>query len=293
MAYSGDTRFKPDAAADYAAFRRAAVDYTQNLSAQDRGGLREKPLDWNPGHGGYFTAMFQLLNALQALGLAPGSHVLEVGSGAGWATEVMAALAYRLTCVEPSPTMIRVARRRVLSHLKRHGLRRAFRNVTWRRATIEECDLPSGRAHAAIFFESFHHVIDENEALRRTFNALTPGGHLVILGDANWIPGNPAQEAAWLAEMAAFGTLESPFTDGYLIWLLGQHGFTDITRHHMVDALVPVARENEPVKRFARLDATYNNLVLARRPGVAPAPDLGGASLVDRLAARLRSAIRA
>jgi SAM-dependent methyltransferase len=288
MVFKGATRFKPDAAADFGSFRRAAIDYAQNLKAPDRSGLWQKPLDWSPGHGGYFTAMFQLLNALQALRLTPGSQILEVGSGAGWATEVMAALAYRLTCIEPSSAMIRVARRRVRAHLARHGLRRAFRNVTWRCTTIEECSLPPGRAHAAIYFESFHHVIDEHVALRRTFDALTPGGFLVILGDSNWIPGNPAQEDAWLQEMAAFGTLESPFTDSYLVWLLGEHGFVDITRHHMVDGLVPVSRQDEPINRFLGLDAAYNNLVIARKPGAAPPPDLSRPSTLSRLARRLR-----
>jgi SAM-dependent methyltransferase len=289
MTFVGETRFKADAKADYATFKKAAVDYTSNLAPQHRGGLREKPLDWNPGHASYFTAMFQLLNALQALKLTPGSKIVEVGSGAGWATEILAALAYRITCVEPSPAMIKAAKRRVLSHLKHHGLKRAYRNVTWRCATMEECALPPGEAHAAIFFESFHHVIDENEVLERTYEALGPGGYIVILGDSNWVPGNRAQEAPWVEEMAAYGTLESPFTDQYLLWLLRLHGFTDVARHHMVDALVPVEREREPVKSFVLLDAAYNNLVIARKPGDPHAPDLGQTSRLRRLAARLRA----
>ncbi len=115
--------------------------------------------------------------------------------------------------------------------------------------------------------ESFRHLIDEHEALRRTFAALRPGGQIAILGDFNWNPGSRQQEEAWRAEMQAFGTLESPFTDAYLVWLLDYHGFVDIQRNHMVNGLIPVEREAEPVANFIQLHAAGNNLVLARKPG--------------------------
>lgn len=117
-----------------------------------------------------------------------------------------------------------------------------------------------------LYFESFHHVIDEHAALERTWSLLRPGGWLIILGDSNWIPGNPQQEAAWNEEMATYGTLESPFTDEYLVWLLTQRGFIDVARHHSVNCLVPVERQDEPVRTFALMDATWVNLILAQKP---------------------------
>ncbi len=266
MDFVGATRFKPDATTGYEGFKTAAVNYIANLAPGDRRGLLEKPLDWNRGHPSYFTAMYQLLNALQAVALPPKSRIVEVGSGAGWATEIMTSLGFKVDCIEPSEEMIEVAQRRVRSHLTHHGVEHLYKNVTWQCATMEECNIQPGVADAVLYFESFHHVIDEHTALEHTWNLLRPGGWLIILGDSNWIPGNAQQEAAWNEEMAAYGTLESPFTDAYLLWLLAQRGFVDVARHHSVNCLVPVERQDEPVRNFALMDATWVNLVLARKP---------------------------
>ena len=117
MGFVGATRFKSDATTAYESFKTAAVNYIANLAPGDRRGLLEKPLDWNPGHPSYFTAMYQLLNALQAVALPPKSRIVEVGSGAGWATEIMTSLCFKVDCIEPSEEMIAVAQRRVRSHL--------------------------------------------------------------------------------------------------------------------------------------------------------------------------------
>jgi SAM-dependent methyltransferase len=272
VSYAGPTRFRSDASEDYLAFKDAAISYVANLAPGDRRGLVEKPLDWQPGHPSYFTAMLQLLGALQALGLPPGARIVEVGSGAGWTTEILASLWYRVDCVEPSREMIRVARRRVREYLRLRGNEHFHRRVTWQSATMEEARLEPASADAVIYFESFHHVVDEHAVLEQTLNALRPGGQIVILGDSNWIPGNAEQEAAWNAEMAAYGTLESPFTDGYLTWLLAEKGFVDVRRSHLVNGLVPTVREAEPVKNFALMDAAWVNLVIARKPAADPLP---------------------
>ncbi len=266
MTFPGTTRFKPKATESYAQYKSAAVNYVANLAVGDRRGLREKPLDWNEGHPSYFTAIYQLLAALQLMKLPVGSHIVEVGSGAGWATEIMASLCYKLDCVEPAAEMIAVAKERVRAHLAHHDVERLASNVAYHCATIEECELPEQSADAVIYFESFHHVVDERRAVKSTFDTLRPGGWMVILGDANWIPGNTEQETAWTAEMEQYGTLESPFTADYLVWLLGQQGFVDIARHHLVSGLVPTERDQEPVRGFALLDAHWVNLVTARRP---------------------------
>ncbi len=266
MTFPGTTRFRPNATETYAEYKDAAVNYVENLAVDDRKGLREKPLDWRMGHPSYFTAIYQLLAALQLMKLPIGSHIVEVGSGAGWATEIMASLGYKLDCVEPAAEMIVVAKERVHAHLAHHGLEQLASNVAYHSATIEECELRAQSADAALYFESFHHVVDEHCAVKRTFDTLRPGGWLVILGDANWIPGNREQESAWTAEMDQYGTLENPFTADYLVWLLDQHGFVDIARHHLVSGLVPTDRELEAVRNFALMDAHWVNLVSARRP---------------------------
>jgi 2-polyprenyl-3-methyl-5-hydroxy-6-metoxy-1,4-benzoquinol methylase len=274
MAYEGDKRFKVTDARGYAEYKSAASDYVANLTEHDRKGLRQKPLDWNRGHRTYLVNMQQVLNTLQALDLPVGATIVEVGAGGGWVTEILASLTYGVVAIEPSADMIDSARERVRSYLEHHDIAMLLANVSWLCSTMEEVQLQDSIADAVFYFESFHHVIDENIALKKTFAALKPGGQIAILGDSNWIPGNASQETMWAAETAEYGTLESPFTDAYLVWLLREHGFEAITRHHLVDGLVPVTRQSEPVENFASMHALYNNLVIARKPdGTKPAPE--------------------
>lgn len=263
MNYTGATRFKVEGRTDYGQLKTAAESYISNLAVNDRRGLHEKPLDWRPGHPSYFHAMYQLLNALSLMRLATDAYIVEVGSGAGWATEVMASLRYKVHCVEPSAEMIDVAKVRVASHLRHHQVDQLIGNVSWQCSTIEESDLSPETADAVIFFESFHHVINEEVAAQAVYDVLKPGGQLVIVGDSNWIPGNIEQETAWLEEMDAYGTLESPFTADYLTWVLELTGFRDVSMHHSVNGMIPVSREAEPVRDFAQLDAKWVNLVRA------------------------------
>jgi SAM-dependent methyltransferase len=302
--YTGPTRFKAHPDQTFDGFKAAAEAYASNQSAEQRRGFIEKPLDWSPGHPTYFLAMHQLLNALKAMDLQPADHILEVGSGAGWATEIMASLGYHIHCVEPSADLAEIAKTRVASILRHFDIERWAYRTSWRIAAIEEAELEIESADAALYFESLHHVVDEHAALRSTWRALRPGGRLVIVGDANWMPGNLAQEAALREEMAAFGTLESPYTHAYLEHLLGDCGFVDVRRHHSVNGLVPVERENQRVRDFAELDADHVNLITARKPGAAvagaeppsaievpgelePPPAARRRSVLGRLASRL------
>lgn len=270
--FEGQARFVSGASARFKEFKQSAEQYTRRLSDNQALGLWQKPLDWHKGHPSFLNEMFQLLDGIQAMKLEPGSTVVEVGSGAGWATEWLAGLKYKVICLEPSGTMIDVAKRRVQNFLEIHRMTGLLSNVTWHCTTIEEASLRAESVDAILFFESFHHVIDEQRAVLNSHRILRPGGVLCILGDSNWIPGNQEQESAWQQEMELFGSLESPFTHTYLTHLLETNGFSDVTRYHAVNQLIPVSRDNEPVRTFVSLDAVGVNLFVAKKSALKLAP---------------------
>lgn len=256
-----------DTSAQLEHFTRTATDYPLKLTDFQRQGLRQKPFDWNQGHPSFFANMTQLLAALQAMNLRRKSTIVEVGSGSGWTSEILAALKYKLVCVEPAEEMIAVARERVAAYLRMHGMAELTGNVEFRCGSFESISLDAKSADAVLFFESFHHVADEHLVVSRAFEILRSGGVLCLLGETNWIPGNTEAEEFWRAETEEFGTLESPFSAPYLVALLEHHGFVDVVRHHAVNALVPVAEGAKSVESFVHhLHANYVNLVLARKP---------------------------
>jgi SAM-dependent methyltransferase len=251
------------------AYRQAAEDYPLTALAQsplEAAGLKQKPFDWSAGHPAFFELMYLMLNGVQALSLPANARVVEVGSGAGWATCFLMGLGYKVTCVEPSAAMIAAARENLVQFAARHAFEILVPNVRFECATLEECEIADGWADGVLFFESLHHLADERRAADQTYRILRPGGRLAIVGEFNWKPGDEQQSAILTGEMDRFGTLESPFTHLYLEQVLREAGFVDITRHHGVNGFIPVEREQASVREVSTFSAANQNNYTARRP---------------------------
>jgi SAM-dependent methyltransferase len=283
------TRFVGNTTRDYQRYLRTAQEYVVNLRGDESLGLYQKPCDWNTGHPTFFQEIYQVLNILRSMALPPGARVAEIGSGAGWLTEMLLGLGYEVWAVEPSEEMLAVARQRVDSYMRHHRFPAPYK-VRFFCESIENCTLPDDSVDAVLFHESLHHVIDEDRTLSECRRVLRPGGVLGTSGESNWQPGNREQEAFWEAEMARFGTLESPFTYEYLHRKLVEHGFTDVTRYHGINLNVPVSQENATIKQLANYPAQSLNNITARKPlGVPSTTDPGTVAhaAISVLSARL------
>jgi SAM-dependent methyltransferase len=278
------TRFVGKTTGEYQRYLRTAKEYVVNLRGDESLGLYQKPCDWNTGHPNFFQAIYQVLNLLRSMALPPGARIAEMGSGAGWLTELLLGLGYEVWAVEPSAAMLEVARERVASFMRHHHFAPPYK-VRFFCESVEDCTIPDDSVDAVLFHESLHHVIDEDRALSECHRILRPGGVLGTSGESNWQPGNREPEAFWQAEMAQFGTLESPFTYEYLHRKLVEHGFADVTRYHGINLNVPVSQENATIKQLANYPAQALNNVTARKPlGVPCSTDPGAvAQAVIRL----------
>ena len=76
--------------------------------------------------------------ARKAMAMPIGARIIEVGSGAGWTTEILVALGYRVVCLEPAQGMIDVARERVASFLQARNMSELQANVEWHCCALEE-----------------------------------------------------------------------------------------------------------------------------------------------------------
>jgi ubiquinone/menaquinone biosynthesis C-methylase UbiE len=258
-------RYLSDRPQRYEAYLRAAEEYVGALAEGEFLSLYQKPFDRNPGNPTYYAKLYAVLNVLQAMEIRPGGRVLEVGSGPGWVTEILLGLGFEVDAVEPSASMIRVARERVAACVQHHHIANAPR-VEFHYCSLEECALPDESVDAVLFYESLHHVIDEDRGLAQCFRVLRPGGVLGVGGESAWQPGNREQEDAWDEEMARFGTLENPFTAKYLDALLHKHGFREVVRCHGINGFFPVEMGNMTVKQAAQSPAELLSNLVARKP---------------------------
>lgn len=263
-AFTGEGRFVPGAALKKERFLEAAGSYVQRKDETDLRWLHAKPYDGSPGNTVFFSEMYQVLNLLEAMRIAPRGRVLEVGSGPGWVTEILASLWFEVVAVEPSTDMIEIARERLAAAGKRLSAVEPF-EVSFLPRAIEDCELADESFDAVVFHESLHHVLDERKALKVCFDALRKGG---VLGVSEWAwrPGDEDLERELLTEMEKYGTLESPYQPEYLDQILRETGFSEIQRYHAINGFFAVSAGDRPVSDLAQAHAASTNNLTARKP---------------------------
>ena len=139
------------------------VQYASALREVDRIHARDKPFS-DPECGRYLQEMGLVLGELPP---AP-AHVLDMGCGTGWTTEILARAGYHTVGIDIAREMIDLAR-----------------SVEARQAidffVADYESLPDlGHFDAIVFFDSLHHSDDERAALRAAFDSLEPGGMVVL-----------------------------------------------------------------------------------------------------------------
>lgn len=119
---------------------------------------------------------------MDALGIADGSRVADIGAGAGWFTIVLARRVGpngKVYAQDVQPQMIGAIKRRV----EREGLT----NVETRLGMGSSPNLPTGELDAVLVVDVYPEVEDRVTFLRNLAAALKPGGRIGIV---NYKPGN-------------------------------------------------------------------------------------------------------
>lgn len=275
-------RFLSDrAAAEGNHFLQAAREYVAKKTAGEVSWLYYKPYDHNPGNPAFYTEMYQVLNLLQAMAIRPFGRVLEVGSGPGWVTEILALLGFSVDALEPTADMIAIAQRRLSCAFEHYQVSEPP-PVRFHETTLEDCTLPGETFDAIFFHEALHHIIDEDQGLAQCFRLLRDGGVLGV-SEWAWIPGERDLERQLEEEIARFGTLESPYTQEYLDALLDKHGFVDVQRYHSINGLFRREEGKRTLEELAQIPAHASNNLTAHKPGAlaATSADPGKRTLAE------------
>ncbi|HLH26308.1 MAG TPA: methyltransferase domain-containing protein [Chloroflexota bacterium] len=113
---------------------------------------------------------------LDALALAPGSHLLDVGSGPGFVSLLAAERvgpAGRVYAVDPSPAALAFLRERLAE--------RAAANVEPLVGAGDVIPLPDASASHALLAQMLHHTDAPEAILREVLRVLAPGGAALIV----------------------------------------------------------------------------------------------------------------
>jgi ubiquinone/menaquinone biosynthesis C-methylase UbiE len=135
----------------------------------------------HPGFSGVTGTLFGLVflltgraNAALAADITAVSaadHVVDVGCGPGTAVRAAARRGARATGVDPSESMLRVARA-----VTRNGSR-----VSWAPGAAEALPVPDGSATVVWALATVHHWRDVNSGVAEAFRALASGGRLLAV----------------------------------------------------------------------------------------------------------------
>jgi SAM-dependent methyltransferase len=134
------------------------------------------------GDGGLAHFMWLMGHVADLAGLKRGHRVLDVGSGFGW--ESVAVSILRQVCVVANdirPMMTEVTTDRVRA-IKDLGAPVCVEVLTGDICTLQ---FPAGSFDAVVCNQMIEHVHDLDAMLRTTFEALKPGGRLVITNNNN------------------------------------------------------------------------------------------------------------
>jgi SAM-dependent methyltransferase len=232
--------------------------------------LRTKPFS-APAERELAECLRTFAHIVDQLDLGLRDQVLDVGCGPGWLSEFLARCGYAVTGVDVSEDMVEIARGRVAAIGEEVGV--GIGPVAEFHA-MPVLELPwRSRFEAAILYDAMHHLDDEVATLEVIRRTLVPGGQIFIHEGVRPDPGSEGEQIL-IDEMKAYGTLESPFDPAYLVAVLGEAGFTDVTRFVALDELLDVSVPEEELRRVQeRLQHPPMNTVVAVNPAPAELAD--------------------
>jgi SAM-dependent methyltransferase len=247
-------------------YREAHRRYVEHVGPGGELWLRTKPFSAAPGHE-LRECLRTFVHIVEQLDLGIRAQVLDVGCGPGWLSEFLARCGYWVTGVDVSEDMVRIARERIAAIDQPIGEGIEVRAELHAMPVLE---MPwRQRFDAAVLYDAMHHFDDERETLRVIRRTLVPGGRIFIHEGIRPEPGSEGEQFL-IAEMEKHGTLESPFDPDYLVAVLDEAGFSDITRFAAVDDLLDVSDVRAELQRVeARLRYPPMNTVIAVNPAAA------------------------
>ncbi|KWX22164.1 SAM-dependent methyltransferase [Mycolicibacterium wolinskyi] len=155
----------------------------------------------HPGFSGatgvLFGVMFMLVGrakaklAARVADVSPADHVVDVGCGPGTAARVAARNGARVTGVDPSAAMLRVA-----GFVTRKG------DITWCEGAAEDLPVEGSTATVVWALATVHHWQDVDKAIGEAHRVLSPGGRLIAIERQSPVGATGLASHGWTRQQA-------------------------------------------------------------------------------------------
>lgn len=147
--------------------KQGEISYLKNIGKEGIDHASNKPFS-DANCGKYLMdlgAIFQLLPP-------PPAKPLDLGCGTGWTSCMFAKRGYDVAAQDICPDMIDCA--------NKNKLKEGLQSVNFIVLDYEDMNFDS-EFDCAVFYDSLHHAVDEEAALRMVYKALKPGGICVAV----------------------------------------------------------------------------------------------------------------
>ncbi|WP_280336713.1 class I SAM-dependent methyltransferase [Nocardia wallacei] len=128
------------------------------------------PIGLVVGLGMYVTGRRRARTVAELVAVGGDDHVVDIGCGPGVAVAAAARRGARVTGVDPSPMMLRLARNLVRG-----------KEIRWAEGAAENLPIPDEVATVAWAISTVHHWPDITGALAEVRRVLTSGGRFVVI----------------------------------------------------------------------------------------------------------------
>ena len=170
----------------------------------------------------------------------PPTRLLDLGCGAGWTSRFFAKAGYEVVGIDICPDMIICA--------NQNREKEELDNLQFLVRDYEELEF-AGEFDCAVFYDSLHHAVDEELAIRKTFQALKPGGVCVTSE-----PGEGHHETAHAIEaMHKYQVTEKDMPPAKIVALGRQAGFGSFRLYPRAEDLNSMIFDREAEKNFHSL----------------------------------------
>jgi 2-polyprenyl-3-methyl-5-hydroxy-6-metoxy-1,4-benzoquinol methylase len=251
-------------------YKKGAREYADKLEPSDRHHLYTKPFYNLKNKISRWTGdgldedtqrhFIDFANIAAVLSLPAGATVLDVGCGSGWLSEYFARFGYRVTGIDISPDLIRIAKDRI--DKLPFGMDDKSPVVCEFLAHDIELKPLDRTFDAIVCYDSLHHFEDEHAVLTNLNLMLANDGWLFV-AEGERPPSGSQSEAELVEVMEKFDTLESPFSRDYLLKILADHGFVVVGDYASVTGFVD--RDNIAGNEVSFIETPSFNYLLCKK----------------------------